>query len=911
MNIGSLIPARRWLNSVWVIAVLSQGVAFAEESVLVEFDIDAQELGDALTEFGVQSGTEVYFVSADVAGLQAPRIEGKYSAIDVIHRLLGSSGVKYLIDGNGTLLVGTAYTAVNTSDQRGASDSKNLETVTPILMAQNQTSQQTTSSRNEDDVQAQEDEPPVPLEEIIVIGTGTNIRGVENPTVPVLTFDREDIDLSGAATVDDFLRTIPQNFASETQLSANSGNPFDSGRNRTQGTSVDLRGLGAGSTLTLLNGRRMAASGETSNVDINVLPLGIIERVDLLTDGATAVYGSDAVGGVINFVTRKDFEGFDINARYGTVTEGSKEDFGVGAAGGFSWESGGLFAGVDYQETKPLLVSERDFVDLNITPQPDASFGSDTERFSVAGGVSQDLSSNARVGLDVLFTDSQSEAADLGNSSTVSFNEQDALFINSRFEYDINERITAALYFDYGQNRADRTVLDFQSSAALTGQQFDNDLRVYEAQLSGELFNITGGAVSFSIGGLYREEDFKASVLAGSTPAIEGNRNIKAGYGELLVPIIGGENRSSVAQKLELSLAGRFEDYSDFGDTLDPKIGVYWEVNDELSFRTSYAESFRAPDLFSINSEQIFSVSVFPAAFFTAIAPEEIVFDTPFPAYIFLRPSGGNPDLEPEFAETLSAGFTYEPSFIDGLTIQGNYFTIDYSNRLESPGILLPIQDPNFTQLVDIPPDPSEVQSIFDRAAAGEATLLNFFNFSPSDVQVLYAPSFVNIAEREVSGFDLNLGYAVDTELGEFALGANASYLIDYIGRAIEGAPASEQVNTLYRPMHFRMRGNLSWAKDGLTAFAAVNYTNDYRDNPDRSVANDIDDWTTVDLSLVYNTEEHFDNPLLDGVRLGFNVTNLFDGDPPFVSTPFGLNYDSANANPFGRQINFTVSKTF
>ena len=84
MNVGSLISALRWFIFVWIIAILSQGAAFAEESTLVEFDIDAQELGDALTEFGVQSGTEVYFVSADVAGAQAPRIEGKYSAIDVI-----------------------------------------------------------------------------------------------------------------------------------------------------------------------------------------------------------------------------------------------------------------------------------------------------------------------------------------------------------------------------------------------------------------------------------------------------------------------------------------------------------------------------------------------------------------------------------------------------------------------------------------------------------------------------------------------------------------------------------------------------------------------------------------------------------------------------------------------------------
>ena len=174
MNVGSLSSARRWFIFVWIIAILPHGAAFSEEPTLVEFDIAAQDLGDALTEFGVQSGTEVYFVSADVASVQAPRIEGKYSAIDVIQQLLGSSGVEYFIDGNGTLLVGTAYTAVNTSDERGASDSKNLTGPTPVLMAQNQTSQtQTTSS------QSDEGGTSIVTGKVTDARTGANLKGAK------------------------------------------------------------------------------------------------------------------------------------------------------------------------------------------------------------------------------------------------------------------------------------------------------------------------------------------------------------------------------------------------------------------------------------------------------------------------------------------------------------------------------------------------------------------------------------------------------------------------------------------------------------------------------------------------------------------------------------------------------------
>lgn len=875
-----------------------------------ELDIDALPLMAAVKSLSDETGIEILYFSEIAEGVTSSPVRGEFTPQEALETMLVRTDLEVV------QLDPVDAVAIRPIDDRGGdSESKNLNPK-PVLMTHYQSngSQAGVSTEMSDALETAEPlqgKPASPLEEIIV--TGTNIRGVENPTVPVLRFDREDIDLSGAATLDDFLRTIPQNFASETQLTAESGNPFDSGRNFTQSTSVDLRGLGAGSTLTLLNGRRMTAVGETSNVDINVLPLGIIERIDVLTDGATAVYGSDAVGGVINFVTRKDYEGLDVNARYGTVTEGSKEDFGVGGAGGVNWGSGGVFAGVDYQETKPLLIAERGFVDLTMVPQPESTFGSDTERFSVAGGAAQEFGPRARFGVDMLYTDSQSEAPDLGNSSAAFLSEQNALFINSRFKYSVGERITAEIFMDHGRNRVDRTVFDPATEAVLGGQQYDNDLLVYEGRLSGDVFDIPGGAISFSLGGLYREEEFEARSLTGASVFTSGKRDVAAGYAEILVPVVGDANKLSFVQRLELSVAGRYEDYSDFGDSFDPKLGFYWEVDDEFSFRASYAEAFRAPTLVSINQEQTISVGAIPAFFFTAIAPEPdvIIFDDPFPGYIALESFGGNPDLKPERAKTWSAGFAYESGFIDGLSLQGNYFNIDYTDRLETPGLGSLVQDPNFSTLVDTSPDLAEVQAIFDRGASGEIAFLNFFNLPPDQVQLIFPPAFINIAEREVSGFDLNINYTTETAIGSFSAGVNASYLIDYIGRVIEGAPASEQINVLYRPIDLKLRGNISWSKNGFTMFTAVNYVDGYRDHIDSSIANGIDAWTTVDLSFSYHTGERFESILVDGTRFGFSVTNLFDNDPPFVATRFGLNYDSANADPFGRQISFVIAKSF
>lgn len=304
------------------LVIATAAPAIAQENQTHEFDIDKKELGEALTEFGIATGNQVLFKDADVRGKTANGVEGVYTSKEAVEALLENTGVDYRVDGNGTLLVGSEYV-------RRASLGEET-TPTPFRVAQ----VETTSSREEVDERDNKEEALV-VDTIIV--TGTNIRGVENPTSPVLQFDRDDIDLSGAVTVEDFLRTVPQNFSSTTPIAQDSENDFVSISNPLAGTSVDLRGLGAGSTLTLLNGRRMSASGAGSFVDVSVLPLGAIERVDVLTDGASAIYGADAVGGVVNFITRKDYEGFEINGRYGTVTEGSKDEYSVGGAGGFQW----------------------------------------------------------------------------------------------------------------------------------------------------------------------------------------------------------------------------------------------------------------------------------------------------------------------------------------------------------------------------------------------------------------------------------------------------------------------------------------------------------------------------------------------------------------------------------------------
>ena len=159
----------------------------------------------------------------------------------------------------------------------------------------------------------------VDLDKVVV--TGTNLRGIDlEESQPVIVIDAEQIKELGALSVSDLLRDISQstggtgNFNTSNSGALQADSPAGS-------AAASLRGLGSTSTLTLVNGRRIAvssfANGSESFVDINAIPLAAVDRVEVLTTGASAIYGADAVAGVVNIILREDFEGFRIAASYG------------------------------------------------------------------------------------------------------------------------------------------------------------------------------------------------------------------------------------------------------------------------------------------------------------------------------------------------------------------------------------------------------------------------------------------------------------------------------------------------------------------------------------------------------------------------------------------------------------------
>ncbi|MEN8261714.1 MAG: TonB-dependent receptor plug domain-containing protein [Pseudomonadota bacterium] len=150
-------------------------------------------------------------------------------------------------------------------------------------------------------------------------------------------------------------------------VNANGGrvNGFTDKDNPGNGTAqVDLRGLGSNRTLVMLNGRRLASAGIGSSVDINSLPQSLIERVEVITGGATTVYGSDAVAGVVNFITRNDFEGFGLDASAYTTEQGDSTTYDVSFTYGHQFSKGNVTVFGGYYDREPLFQGDREFTQV-------------------------------------------------------------------------------------------------------------------------------------------------------------------------------------------------------------------------------------------------------------------------------------------------------------------------------------------------------------------------------------------------------------------------------------------------------------------------------------------------------------------------------------------------------------------
>lgn len=282
-----------------------------------------------------------------------------------------------------------------------------------------------------------------------VLVTGSRIQKTDISNLsPVLSISREEIDKLGYANVKDVINNLTQN----------SGGTFDNGFTfgSTPGASaVNLRGLGFGQTLTLIDGRRLpiypiGLNGTTNFVDLSAIPMAFVERIEVLTDGASAVYGSDAVAGVINVITRKDIEGIALNFRTSTTSDGGSETQRFNLLTGARNGDTQLDVILDYWLQKPLWAKERSYASTDVAnPRGNYSFGGSSflglSSFSVYQDPNCGTTNGALEGLGIpdvelpIYTNEDIWCGFDRSASRQLIAPQERISLMTRVHYDIND----------------------------------------------------------------------------------------------------------------------------------------------------------------------------------------------------------------------------------------------------------------------------------------------------------------------------------------------------------------------------------------------------------------------------------------------------------------------------------------
>jgi outer membrane receptor protein involved in Fe transport len=189
------------------------------------------------------------------------------------------------------------------------------------------------------------------LEQVFV--TGSRIARPDfDSASPIVSVTRELFERTGSNTVETALNTLPQFVPAYTSTS---NNPSNGGQ-----ANVQLRGLGTTSTLVLIDGKRLIPANGTGVVDLNIIPGSLIESVEIITGGASAVYGSDAVAGVVNFRLKKEFDGVELDAQWGQTDRSDGTDYGGGVTAGLDFADGrgSVLGYIGYAERESILAGQ-------------------------------------------------------------------------------------------------------------------------------------------------------------------------------------------------------------------------------------------------------------------------------------------------------------------------------------------------------------------------------------------------------------------------------------------------------------------------------------------------------------------------------------------------------------------------
>jgi iron complex outermembrane receptor protein len=838
-----------------------------------------------------------------------------------------------------------------------------------------------------------------------VLVTGSNVRRADLETaLPVQIITREDIERSGATTPAALLNLVPANLVSTTDAVFAGNSP---GR---LFPSFNLRALGEGSTLVLVNGRRIANySANAGAVNLNFIPLQAVERVEILKDGASAIYGTDAVAGVVNFILRTDYRGAQVGVYANATAHGGGEQQQASAALGYGdpvVDGFNVFVTANYRNNESLAARDRPFSQTAYRPEegivalqretfpaninvagtslnPSAprgcappltlavpgtsmcghdsnnvmnilppvkrtnAFASATwwiahdqrvfaqylyahneqvwirnqapssdrrlvypasgpfypAAFAAAHGISGDLNLSYRsVPLGPITDDDRTDAHHVvaGVNGTLAGWSYDAAVTyseNTQRYVGVSGRISQRRLIDvmatgfvnpFGASGPEGDAL--LASTQVLGEVFHTRAvsRAVQFKATRDLATFPTGSLAMALGGearrehvnnVYSAEQTSGDVIgSGSAPSSlgSGERSASAAFVELIVP---------AAKTVELQLAARYDHYSDFGGTTNPKIALRWQPVKATIVRASYGTGFRAPTLLDL--------------FTPALISRTGVHDDPLRCPVtgltadchtdFELHTGGNPGLEPETSHQMSTGIVWEP--VAGFSVSLDYWRIA---KQQTIGALTEGQVFRFfeqfagTNIVRKPGDPAQPAL-------------------PGSIRYVFGGS-QNLGKLETAGLDVGVALALERPAGRFAIAVDGTYVARWkqqldavtwtsaVGRNIVGAIP-----------RWRHRATLYWTRGEWGATLAQAFSSGYIDaNLDASKRERrVGAYESWDAQVTYAG--------LDATTIAVGIVNVFDRAPPFSNqNSLGLfMYDPRYADPRGRVFYAKVAVAF
>lgn len=872
------------------------------------------------------------------------------------------------------------------------------------------------------------------LERVEITGSSIKRTIASEGALPVTILKADELREQGITSVEGIVQLL-----TASQSSAGGSNSIGSG---TGGASfANLRGLGNSKTLILLNGRRMAAFAfGVDAVDLNSIPFAVIDRVEVLRDGASAIYGTDAISGVINFITKKTYNGGTLSLEaIKPVKSGGSENRGsiVLGFGDLDKENVNFWLSFDKQNKDRLRALDRAFSATGVIPSKGVSGSSpttfpgnfsqakgldgssvsgnltapgckpplsvvsptnpaacifdfsatidtipDIQQETVAGRFNFKLNADTVFSAEVLSTDNRNVSRVAPDPvSNIPISPTNPAFPTGFPNVDPTKSVTAGYRMVPAGSRtneslssAQRLVLDLTGTLAnsdyrlgyfyTTSTAQDGGIDGYvnapfvraqvaagnltpfvdptpaqlaiieqakrrgtfvvaegitqglDLRLSRELFAMGGGNAAMSIGAEIRKEFYKSDTddavvnaipSAGRSPShVTGSRDVKAISAELLLPF---------SKMLELQLAARYDQYSDAGNTFNPKIGLRFQPMKEVVLRTSYNTGFRAPTLDELYAPQTVTFVnsnsndplLCPGGKVNAAAGGISVRDCGAQVQ---RLAGGNSTLNPEKSKTFSLGFALEP--VKNFTFSADYFKIELKDQVGVVPAESIIADPilyaaKFVRCKDL--------SVARQQSTPELNRCLADNLNSNAIAYLLSNND-NLGKASTSGIDFSAAYSMAVGSGaNLGLNWDATWVRSYLYQNTPTDVVKENVGIFSdgSPV-FRWQHSLAatWSQANWSSRLAIRHKTGYYDmNLPSTVVGGPDfyqfvkPYTLVDLSFTAKP--------IKAISVTAGVKNLFDTDPPFSNQSFRSQrgYDPRYTDPLGRTLFVRGSYTF